>query len=71
MKWDLRMAMARKGIWTGAELQRQMKEKTGFTISKSGISRLLRDRQSEIKLRVLDALCTTLECQPGDLIKPD
>ena len=68
IKWNIRMAMAKKGIWTGAELQRQLAEKAGLNISKAGISRLLKDEQSEIKLKVLDALCTVLECQISDLI---
>ena len=68
IKWNIRMAMAKKGIWTGAELQRQLAEKTGLNISKAGISRLLKDEQSEIKLKVLDALCTVLECQISDFI---
>lgn len=62
------MAMANKGIWTGAELQRQLAEKAGLNISKAGISRLLKDEQSEIKLKVLDSLCVVLECKPSDLI---
>lgn len=62
------MSMANKEIWTGAELQRQLIQKAGLNISKAGISRLLKNEQSEIKLKVLDALCIVLECQPSDLI---
>ena len=62
------MAMAKKGIWTGAELQRQLAEKAGLNISKAGISRLLKEEQSEIKFKVLDALCIVLECKPSDII---
>ena len=68
IKWNLRMAMARKDIWTGADLQRQLLEKAGLNISKAGISRLMNKEQHEIKLRVLDALCTVLDCRPGDLM---
>ena len=60
--------MAKKSIWSGAELQRQLEQKTGLRISASGISRLMNEEQSEIKLRVLDALCCVLECQPDELI---
>lgn len=62
------MAMAKKEIWTGAELQRRLLDQTGLNMSVAGISRLLRDEQVEIKFKVLDALCTVLECQPSDLI---
>ena len=60
--------MARRGIWTGAELQRQLEEQTGLRLSPAGISRLLHEEQSEIKLRVLDALCTVLDCAPDELM---
>lgn len=60
--------MARSGIWTGAELQRLLAERTGVRISSSGISRLLQDEQTEIKLIVLDALCVVLKCKPSDLL---
>lgn len=68
IKWNLRMAMAKKGIWTGADLQRQLHEKAGLIISTAGISRLLREDQSEIKLRIIDALCTVLECELEELL---
>lgn len=62
------MMMAINGIWTGAELQRQLEAKAGLKISKAGISRLLQDEQTELKLKVLDALCLVLECQPSSLL---
>lgn len=60
--------MANKGIWTGAELQRRLETNAGLKISKAGISRLLQDEQTELKLKVLDALCLVLECQPSELL---
>ena len=62
------MIMAHHGIWTGAELQRLLKEKTGLCISAPSISRLLCEEQTEIKLRVLDALCMVLDCKPEELL---
>lgn len=71
VRWNLRLMMAQKGIWTGVELQRRLEEQTGLRMSSGGISRLLHEEQSEIKLRVLDAICTVLECQPSQLIVRD
>ena len=68
IKWNLRMIMAQKGIWSGAELGRLLKEKTGLVISPAGLSRLMNEDQSEMKLRVLDALCMVLDCEPGELM---
>lgn len=67
-KWNLRMVMARKNIWTGADLMRMLEEKAGLKISPAGISRLLNEEQTEIKLVVLDALCTILECSVEELL---
>lgn len=68
IKWNLRMVMAKQGIWSGAELQRRLEQEAGLKISKTGISRLLQDEQSEIKLIVLDALCIVLKCTPADIV---
>lgn len=68
IKWNIRLLMAKKSIWSGAELQRQLEQKTGLRISTSGISRLMNEDQVEIKLKVLSALCCVLECQPDELI---
>lgn len=60
--------MARKNIWTGAELMRMLEEKAELKISPAGISRLLNEEQTEIKLVVLDALCSVLECSVEELL---
>ena len=39
-----------------------------MNISSAGISRLLNEAQTEIKLAVLDALCNALECSPNELL---
>lgn len=68
MKWNIRMIMAANNIWTGAELQRRLEKEAGLKISKAGISRLLNEEQTEIKLKILDALCLVLQCNPSDLL---
>lgn len=68
IKWNLRMAMAQKGIWTGSQLRKLLQEVAGLNISSAGISRLMQEEQSEVKLRVLDALCIVLDCKPEDIL---
>lgn len=62
------MVMAQRGVWTGVTLQKLLKEKSGLNISTAGVSRLLQEDQSEVKLRVIDALCITLDCKPEELL---
>ena len=68
IKWNLRMVMAQRGIWSGSDLQRLLEQKAGVRLSSAGISRLLREQQAEIKLRLLDGLCIVLDCQPEELM---
>jgi DNA-binding Xre family transcriptional regulator len=65
--WMLRKVMAERGIWTGAELARLLREKAGYHLSAPSISALLRGQPKQMKAETLDALCTALECTPGDL----
>ncbi|GIO29118.1 MULTISPECIES: helix-turn-helix domain-containing protein [Paenibacillus] len=65
--WMLRQVMAQKGIWSGAELARLLKEKAGYELSPPSISALLRGQPKQMKAETLDALCTALECTTGDL----
>ena len=62
------MIMARQGIWSGADLQRLLEEKTCIKLSAAAISRLMQEEQHEIKLQVLDALCVALHCMPAELL---
>lgn len=65
--WRLRQIMAERGVWTGAELARLLKDKAGYELSAPSISALLRGRPKQMKTDTLDALCTALGCKPGDL----
>jgi len=65
--WSLRKVMADKGVWTGAALRRLLEEKANYRISAAAISALLRGQPRQMKAETLDALCTALECTPGDL----
>lgn len=65
--WMLRKVMADRGIWTGAELGRLLKEKAGYDLSAPSISALITGQPKQMKANTLDALCTALECTPNDL----
>jgi len=65
--WMLRQVMAQRGIWTGADLARLLKEKAGYELSAPSISALLRGQPKQMKAATLDALCTALDCTPNDL----
>jgi putative transcriptional regulator len=67
LEWMLRNVMAERGIWSGAALARLMKEKANYSLSAASISALLTNQPRQMKAETLDALCTTLECTPGDL----
>ncbi|MFC9773940.1 helix-turn-helix domain-containing protein [Paenibacillus chitinolyticus] len=65
--WMLRKIMAERGLWTGAALARLLKEKAGYDLSAPSISALLNESPKQMKADTLDALCTALDCTPGDL----
>lgn len=67
LEWALRAVMADRGIRTGAELARLLKEKANYGLSAPSISALINGQPKQMKGDTLDALCTALECAPGDL----
>jgi putative transcriptional regulator len=71
VKWRLRMAAAQREVWTGAQLRRLLAERAGLAISSASVSALLTKTPAQVKLSTLAALCTALECGPGDLLEVD
>ena len=67
LEWMLRHVMAERGLWSGAALARLLEDKTGYRLSAPSISALLNGQPKQMKAQTLDALCTALDCQPGDL----
>ncbi|SDT44530.1 DNA-binding transcriptional regulator, XRE family [Paenibacillaceae bacterium GAS479] len=65
--WMLRSLMADRGIWSGAELARLLEERAGYRLSAPSISALLTQQPRQMKADTLDALCTALDCTPGEL----
>jgi DNA-binding Xre family transcriptional regulator len=64
------MTAAQRGIWTGAQLRRLLAERAGLELSAASVSALLTKQPSQVKLSTLAALCTALDCAPGDLLAP-
>lgn len=71
IRWRLRMAAAQREVWTGAQLRRLLAERAGLAMSSASVSALLTKTPAQLKLSTLAALCTALECAPGDLIEVD
>ena len=71
VKWRLRMAAAQREVWTGAQLRRLLAERAGLPMSSASVSALLTRTPAQLKLSTLAALCTALECGPGDLLEVD
>jgi putative transcriptional regulator len=71
VKWRLRMAAAQREVWTGAQLRRLLAERAGLPMSSASVSALLTKTPAQVKLSTLAALCTALECGPGDLLEVD
>lgn len=71
IRWRLRMAAAKREVWTGTQLRRLLAEKAGLELSAASVSALFTKEPSQIKLSTLIALCTALECTPDDLFEID
>ena len=70
MRWNLRMTAAERGIWKSTELRRLLAEH-GLVISAGKMSGLWTGQPASVRLDDLDVICAVLECQPGDLLKPE
>lgn len=71
VSWRLRMAAAQREVWTGTELRRLLAERAGVQMSAASVSALLTKQPAQLKLSTLGALCTALQCSPGDLLEVD
>lgn len=71
VRWTLRMAAAKREVWTGAQLRRLLRERAGVELSAASVSALFTKTPRQLKLSTLAALCTALDCQPDELIEVD
>jgi DNA-binding Xre family transcriptional regulator len=70
MKWNLRLAAAKRGIWKASELHRMLAER-GLVISAGKMSGLWSGNPASIKLDDLDVICAVLGCPIGDVLIPE
>lgn len=70
MKWNLRMAAAKREIWKASVLQRALAER-GLVLSAGKMSGLWSGQPASLKLDELDVICAVLGCEIGELLIPE
>jgi DNA-binding Xre family transcriptional regulator len=68
LNWNLRMLCAQRGLWSGAALNRRLRERLGLTLTSQTISNLLTKQPRRLSCNLLLALCAALECTPNELL---
>jgi len=70
IKWTLRLAMAKQGIFSMAELGRRMEQRVGYPLTPPSLHRLAGGKTGEppgeIKLATLNAILDALELPATD-----
>jgi len=69
--WNLRMLCAEKGLWTGAALNRRLRERLGLWLTSQTLSNAMSKQPKRVSLNLVLALCAALDCTPNDLFKVD
>jgi putative transcriptional regulator len=67
MKWDLRMAAARRQIWKASDMRRLLADQ-GLEISVGKMSNLWSGQPTSIRLDDLEVICAVLGCGPDELL---
>ena len=67
MKWDLRMAAARRDIWKASDMRRLLAGH-GMEISAGKTSALWSGQPTSIRLDDLEVICAVLGCGPEELL---
>lgn len=70
MKWNLRLAAAKRDIWKASDM-RQLLAEHGLTISVGKMSNLWSAQPTSIRLDDLEVICAVLGCGPEDLLIPE
>lgn len=70
MKWNLRLAAAKRDIWKASELQRLLAEH-GLVVSAGKMSGLWSGNPASLKLDDLEIICVALGCEVGELLVPE
>lgn len=67
MKWDLRMAAARREIWKASDMRRLLADH-GLEISAGKMSALWSGQPTSIRLDDLEVICAVLGCGVEELL---
>lgn len=70
MKWNLRLAAAKRDIWKASDLQALLAQH-GLVISAGKMSGLWSGNPASLKLDDLDVICVVLGCEIGELLIPE
>lgn len=70
LSWRLRVMMAERNIPTATELQRLL-EKSGYQVTSSQLTRIIKERPERISTDLLDHLLVVLDCRIEDLLRND
>ncbi|GAA2039351.1 hypothetical protein GCM10009839_46610 [Catenulispora yoronensis] len=70
MKWNLRLAAAKRDIWKASDLQALLAQH-GLVISAGKMSGLWSGKPASLKLDDLDVICVVLGCEIGELLIPE
>jgi len=70
VKWNLRLAAAKRDIWKSSQLQAMLAE-AGLVISAGKMSNLWSGQPVTIRLDDLDVICAVLGCEAGELLQPE
>lgn len=71
IQWRLRQVMASREVWTAKELRELLAQRAELELSKQSISDLINKLPIQVKVKTLEALCTTLRCTPNELFGID
>jgi DNA-binding Xre family transcriptional regulator len=72
MKWNLRLAAAKRDIWKSSDMRQRLAER-GLAISVGKMSYLWSGKPASIRLDDLEVICAVLNCGPEELLiaEPD
>jgi DNA-binding Xre family transcriptional regulator len=70
VKWNLRLAAAKRDIWKASDLQQALAAH-GLVISAGKMSGLWSGQPVSLKLDDLDVICVVLDCEIGELLLPE
>ena len=71
IQWRLRQVMASREVWAAKQLRELLAQRAGLELSKQSISDLINKVPVQVKMKTLEALCTTLRCTPNELFGVD